>query len=559
MTDKPLFQVNPFDKRSPYKAQERARRRRLLIAISSGVIPALVPVAIAFGILMITSRTWQSITTFVLTGIMIFLIAITREQGKRDNIDLGGYTLLISLLILVGMNGILIDGLAPAVAPSYAVIVVMAGMMLGVIGGFTVAILAAILWLTAQLGVAAMILPPPLHMNVPLLYVTLVIVVVDFLFTAYMSYLSTEDLQQALDDTTYELVRVNRRLEEASAEVQRAKERVEAILDNSPDPILLLRGPDGGISTGNPSFYKMFGFTAAEMTEESLLHLIDPAYADDLRKALLNVISHPATITLQVIARKKDNQSFSADIALAPIKGGQLVKGIVCSIRDITERVQAEDKIRTALLENEAALSEREVLLKEIHHRVKNNLQVVSSLLKLQSSSIHDERVKLLFLDSQNRVQSMALIHEQLYQAADLARIDFNTYIHNLTSHLLASYAGETGKIELKIDAEEIYLPIDVAIPCGLLINEMISNAFKHAFPTQESGTISISFRSTPSDEIELTIKDDGIGFPSDLDFRHTRSLGMQLIQQLTRQLHGTVELNGTQGTCFQVRFRLSK
>jgi two-component sensor histidine kinase len=122
---------------------------------------------------------------------------------------------------------------------------------------------------------------------------------------------------------------------------------------------------------------------------------------------------------------------------------------------------------------------------------------------------------------------------------------------------LLASYGGSTSKIELNIEAEEIYLPIDTAIPCGLLMNEMISNAFKHAFPAQDSGTISIIFKSSPEDEVSLTIQDNGVGFPGDLDFTQTQSLGMQLIQQLGRQLHGSVQLDRTQGTCFHVKFSL--
>lgn len=242
--------------------------------------------------------------------------------------------------------------------------------------------------------------------------------------------------------------------------------------------------------------------------------------------------------------------------------------------REVTERTKAEEQIK-------ASLKEKEVLLKEIHHRVKNNLQVISSLLSLQSGYIKDKEFFEMFVESQNRVRSMALIHEKLYQSRDLARIDFAEYIRNLTGHLLDSYRGRTGAIDLKIHVEEVSLGIDKAIPCGLIINELVSNSLKHAFPMYAKTDLSplsdrlhecdllssrgeIQVELAPDmqkDELEtrsrftLIVRDNGVGFPKDLDFRNTRSLGLQLVTTLTDQLKGTITLNNRNGTEFKITF----
>lgn len=550
--------VDPFDDRSPFEMLEYGRRQRLLIAITTGGPYAIIPIILLFGFMLVREPSVQVAIAFVLTLGIIPILLFARRLARQDKTDLAGYLLLPYFLTTVGANGVLVEGLFPAIAPAYIVLVFMSGMFMTSRQNYMVAGLASIMWVAEWFLLERAVIVPVATLPSTAAVAVGLIVVVGTIFAAFIAQLGTRDLRRALSDATYELIRVNRRLEDTSAEAQRAKERVEAILDNSPDAILLLRGLDGAISVANRSTYEMFGFKIGTTLNRTLTSLVDTDYVSVLEKTLHQVATKQATISLEVHARRQDSTTFDAGIALAPITGGELVKGMVCTIRDISERVQAEEQIRTALTVKENALAEREVLLKEIHHRVKNNLQVVTSLLQLQSASLQDEEAKLYFLDSQNRVQSMALIHEQLYQAADLARIDFSTYIQNLTSHLLASYEGSTGKIDLNIQAEEVYLPIDAAIPCGLLINEMISNAFKHAFPSQGSGMITIMFQSNPEGGVDLTVRDNGVGFPADLDFTRTQTLGMQLIQQLTRQLHGTVELDRTNGTCFHVRFSLS-
>ncbi len=215
--------------------------------------------------------------------------------------------------------------------------------------------------------------------------------------------------------------------------------------------------------------------------------------------------------------------------------------------QEITERVRAEGQIKTSL-------REKEVLLKEIHHRVKNNLQVISSLLYLQSKNVKDQRSLEILQDSQNRVRSMALVHERLYQSQDLARVDFAKYVRSLVNHLFRSYGVNTNVTKLRIQVEDVFLGVDTAIPCGLIINELVSNSLKHAFPDGREGEIHIEFRANDG-QFRLVIRDNGVGFPTDLDFRNTKTLGLQLVSTLVHQLEGTIKLDRSGGTAFEVTF----
>jgi len=193
-------------------------------------------------------------------------------------------------------------------------------------------------------------------------------------------------------------------------------------------------------------------------------------------------------------------------------------------------------------------------LLKEIHHRVKNNLAVISSLLNMQSKYIKDKKTLEIFRESQNRVKTMALIHTKLYQSSDLARIDFGDYLRKLSADLLASYRLEPDTVSLKLDLENVYLDVSVAIPCGLIINELLSNALKHAFPQGRKGEVNIRLR-VEEEIIALTVSDNGAGFPEGIDFRNTESLGLQLVTALVMQLGGEIELKRENGTTFTISF----
>ncbi len=216
---------------------------------------------------------------------------------------------------------------------------------------------------------------------------------------------------------------------------------------------------------------------------------------------------------------------------------------------ELRDRQHAEEKIK-------ASLKEKELLLKEIHHRVKNNLYVVSSLLEIQASSIADPKIGKFFEESQNRIYSMALIHEKLYRSHNLAIINFSDYLEDLVSNVFASYNVNAAQIHLELNIEEIFLNIETATPCGLIVNELVSNTMKHAFPDDKEGIVSVECYQEKNNElIHLIIRDNGIGFPDNLDFRKTDSMGFQVVCTLIEQLEGSIELERSHGTNFHVKF----
>jgi two-component sensor histidine kinase len=230
---------------------------------------------------------------------------------------------------------------------------------------------------------------------------------------------------------------------------------------------------------------------------------------------------------------------------LIPDESGRpvLLQGVAF---DITEGKRAEEIVKSSL-------REKELLLKEIHHRVKNNLQITSSLLRLQAGKIADAGVRQLLRESQDRIRSMALVHDMLYRSQDLARVDFPDYVRTLVIQLFRSYnAG--GRIRSSVELEPIVFGVDLAVPCGLIINELVANALKHAFPGERQGNVRVRMSSTP-DRYILSVRDDGVGLPPQLDYLHTETLGLQLVRMLTEQIGGHVRLDTTSGTEFIIQF----
>jgi two-component sensor histidine kinase len=213
------------------------------------------------------------------------------------------------------------------------------------------------------------------------------------------------------------------------------------------------------------------------------------------------------------------------------------------------------DNVRLYAVERERT-REKEVLLQEIHHRVKNNLQVISSLLHLQSGHVDDKQVQRALTESQERVRSMALVHEKLYRSPDLSRIDFGDYVRDLVDHLLETYYTVTGKVTLVVDVEDIALGIDQAISCGLILNELVSNALQHAFPGGRGGEVCVAMHPD-SRRLRLVVSDNGIGLPEDIDIKQAKSLGLQLVSALVQQLEATLRIERRNGTTFSILLRV--
>lgn len=203
------------------------------------------------------------------------------------------------------------------------------------------------------------------------------------------------------------------------------------------------------------------------------------------------------------------------------------------------------------------SLAEKEILLKEIHHRVKNNLMIIYSLLNLQSSYLEDEKSREIFKENQYRARSMALIHEKLYMSTDLKFIDFGEYLKTLSIELLHTYATSIESIELEMDVESIKMDVNTAIPLGLISNELITNCFKHAFPGGQKGKVQIDLHKNNS-LCEMIVRDDGVGFPEEIDFCNTTSLGLQVVNSLTSQIDGSIDLDNINGTEFKITFKNS-
>lgn len=228
------------------------------------------------------------------------------------------------------------------------------------------------------------------------------------------------------------------------------------------------------------------------------------------------------------------------------MKNGEFA-GMHGTLQDITEIKRINEELIKSL-------NEKELILKEIHHRVKNNLQVVSSLLRLQSESIKDESAIGYLKMSEQRVKSMALIHQQLYRTKDLSRIDFREYLEDLCNYLFFAYDISFSRIELKIEVDNIYFGIDTALPCGLIVNELVTNSIKHAFPDYSVGTLMLSLKKEISGRYILRIKDDGKGGEK-IDFEKTNTLGMELVKTLTEQLEGEIKVNCDKGTEIIISF----
>ncbi|OYT12315.1 MAG: hypothetical protein B6I18_00990 [Bacteroidetes bacterium 4572_112] len=220
------------------------------------------------------------------------------------------------------------------------------------------------------------------------------------------------------------------------------------------------------------------------------------------------------------------------------------------------ELERKEEKRRIAEEYLKKSLAEKDILLREVHHRVKNNMQIISSILRMQSRSIEDEKLKMVLQESQNRIHSMALIHENLYSNEGLADVKFDNYIQSLVGNIARTYNSKQFRVKFDYDTESANLPMDIAIPCGLVINELVSNSMKYAFNELEEGVISISFKTTSENNYSLIVADNGIGIQKDFDISKIKSLGMKIIYKLVQQIEGELSSDFSNGTKFSINFK---
>lgn len=342
-----------------------------------------------------------------------------------------------------------------------------------------------------------------------------------------------------------------KRAEETLAE---SEEKFRKAFFTSPDPMTISRLEDGVFMNINDGFIETTGYTREECLGKSSYD-IGLWADDDRREELVSKLQQNGMLeNFEARIRTKKGVVRTALISASIINIAQVPRLFTIS-RDITELKETEKALLASQDQLRASLGEKEILLKEIHHRVKNNLQVISGLLNLQSHYIEDENVKNVYKESQNRIKTMALIHEELYQREDLGRINLADYIKGLTNNLLASYAMTGKRVELLLDLSNLDISIDTAIPCGLIVNELLSNALKHAFPGKKRGEVKVSLNPVAGSKYELVVRDNGIGLPGDLDIKETGSLGLSLVSILAEQLGGDLKIKNEKGAVFSLIF----
>lgn len=307
----------------------------------------------------------------------------------------------------------------------------------------------------------------------------------------------------------------------------------------------------GELKFVNKAAFQHFGYSENEFNKG--LKAVDMLVPEDRDRVFINIqklLSEKPTDNNEYIALKKDGTKFPILIFSNVIKKNSIPVGIRGIIIDISDRKKLEEQLN-------ASLKEKEILLKEVHHRVKNNFQVIMSLFNLQSDLIEDPEVLDVFKESRNRIKSMALIHELLYKENNFYSIDIKYYIPNLVEFLKESYIDTDNNVSILLDVDNIRLEIDRIIPCGLIINELVSNSLKHAFPDGRKGEILISFKKIPGGLYSLSVRNNGVPLPDQFDINKLKSLGMLLVNTLTKQIQGELSINGTEeGTEFKITFR---
>ena len=333
----------------------------------------------------------------------------------------------------------------------------------------------------------------------------------------------------------------------AEETLKKSEKKYRYIVENAREGILTTDS-NNIITYVNPYMTKMLGYIGNEMIGknlESFLEENETIISPEVFKTYENDVKQEN----KYIFQKKDNTKIYTSVESSPIQDkNNNYTGAIALITNITEQVKAENKIKSSL-------NEKDVLLHEIHHRVKNNMQIISSLLNLQCEYVDNEKAINVLKESQNRVKSMGMIHENLYQSKDLTHINFSDYIFNLVSNLFLSYNIDNTQIKPILETENVNLNMETAVPCGLIISELISNSLKYAFPNGRNGEILISLKKIKNN-YQLIIQDNGIGIPKEIVLDKLESLGLKLVFQLTYQINGKIEIKRTNGTEFKILFK---
>jgi PAS domain S-box-containing protein len=355
-----------------------------------------------------------------------------------------------------------------------------------------------------------------------------------------------KNLQERVKELQYE---IHERIK-ARKDLMASEERFRQLAENITNVFFIVDYKTGEIVYLSPAFISIWGISPSIVYKDSF-KLLDIIHPDDKERISgkhgVKFLHEEFNEEFRILKNGEIERWIHTKSFPVLNDKGEIYR-IVGVTEDITRRKISEEQIKQSL-------REKEVLLREIHHRVKNNLQIISSLLSLQTPNIKNKKDLEIFMDSQNRIRSMALVHEKLYQRKDISGINFEEYVKELTNILKDSYRIKAEFIEFKIDVDDIMLNIDLSIGLGLIINELVSNAFKHAFPGNVNGLVEIIVKSGENNSLFIRVADNGVGIPENIDFRNTDSLGLQLVTTLVEQHGGKVELSIDVGTVFDITF----
>lgn len=338
---------------------------------------------------------------------------------------------------------------------------------------------------------------------------------------------------------------------QAEKTIRESEERFRQLAENIQDSVWLMSAEFTDLLYLSPAYEQIWGRSREELYADPLkmMEWVHPEDKILLEEAMGRVLQGESTNTEYRIFLPDGTIRWVCDRAFPIYDESGKIYRIAGIGEDISDRKLTDARIQ-------AALREKEVLLKEIHHRVKNNMQVISSLLQLQAQYIEDEATLTLFEESQTRIHSMALIHEQLYQSEHLDRIALSPYVENLVANLYQSFGCGNTSIKFNLKVDPIYLNIETAIPCGLIINELVSNSLKYAFISSLAGEISINFHEINNSQFHLTIQDNGRGFSANFDLENTETLGLRLVKMLAYQLEASIAIDSQRGTCYSLIFQ---
>ncbi|OPY25069.1 MAG: sensory histidine kinase AtoS [Methanobacterium sp. PtaU1.Bin242] len=325
------------------------------------------------------------------------------------------------------------------------------------------------------------------------------------------------------------------------------KNQLASIVESSDDAIVS-KSLDGIIKSWNHGAEEIYGYGEEEVLGKSISILIPPDCPDELYRFLDKISKGEHVKHYETKRMRKDGRIIDISLTISPtLNADGDVIGASTIARDITQKKITEEALKKSL-------KDKEMLIKEIHHRVKNNLMIITSLLSLQSQYINDQESRTIFQESENRARSMAMIHEKLYQSGEGKTINFTEYIRSLGMELYRTYALNPSLIKLEMELDDAWLDVDTAIPMGLIFNELITNCLKHAFPDERTGKIWINFKKTDEGYV-LMVADDGVGLPEDFDLERSDSFGLKLVNILTKQVEGQLQLDTSKGTSFTINF----